>query len=403
MNIKLDSLNKFILIGLSLFAYKAVLLVFAYVLNSQQYNAFNQAYYSASIIILFGSMGFNIAQTRMPVKPYFIFLFVAFNVIITSLLLQFLSKPFSSFSDSVPIIIYSVFIAAGTILNFRLLFEGNYKKYVLIVLLLTFAHLIVLPAAVHFNIFIFHLLAPAAVIWFFSVFKMLNRGTVSALNIVEYYKIGFSAFVINSAVSLGLAADKFIANHFFTIETANSYTFAWGITAPVFYLGNLIEKYLFAEKNPDKTRLLAKGFMISIVLISAYITAILFVINFFPQLLPGSISAELFYEIFTFMIAGYSVYALFHFPINAYLFKVLDVKKQKTISVYFSVIIAAAVIAFYFITNTDNIISYKMLLLAVWIYIFTLLTIKTIIMFKSKSAETSESNVIQGESVQEIP
>jgi len=348
-------------------------------------------------------MGFNIAQTRMPVKPYFIFLFVAFNVIITSLLLQFLSKPFSSFSDSVPIIVYSILIAAGTILNFRLLFEGNYKKYVLIVLLLTFAHLIVLPAAVHFNIFIFHLLAPAAVIWFFSVFNMLNRGTVSALNIVEYYKIGFSAFVINSAVSLGLAADKFIANHFFTIETANSYTFAWGITAPVFYLGNLIEKYLFAEKNPDKTRLLAKGFMISIVLISAYITVILFVINFFPQLLPGSISAELFYEIFTFMIAGYSVYALFHFPINAYLFKVLDVKKQKTISVYFSVIIAAAVIAFYFITNTDNIISYKMLLLAVWIYIFTLLTIKTIIMFKSKSAETSESNVIQGESVQEIP
>jgi len=403
LNLKLDSLNKFILIGLSLFAYKAVLLVFAYVLNSQQYNAFNQAYYSASIIILFGSMGFNIAQTRIPVKPYFIFLFVAFNVIITSLLLQFLSKPFSSFTDYVPIIIYSIFIAAGTILNFRLLFEGNYKKYVLIVLLLTFSHLTVLPAAVYFNIFIFHLLAPAVVIWFFSVFKMLNRGTVSALNIFEYYKIGFSAFVINSAVSLGLAADKFIANHFFTIETANSYTFAWGITAPVFYLGNLIEKYLFAEKNPVKSRLLTKGFLISIILISTYITAILFAVNLFPQFLPGSISAELFYEIFTFMIAGYSVYVLFHFPINAYLFKILDVKKQKTISIYFSIIISASVITFYFITNTDNIISYKMLLLAVWLYIFTLLAVKTVIMFKGKKTAAADSNIIATESVQEIP
>ncbi|HMN50392.1 MAG TPA: hypothetical protein PKD67_14710 [Ignavibacteriaceae bacterium] len=398
-----ESIKKFILIGLSLFLFKSVLLAYAYAFNPEQYNLFNQSYYTASLLILFGSLGFNISQTRLPVKTTTIFFFITVNTIITYFILHLISKPFQSIEEIIPIIVYSVFVAAGGVLNFKLLFDGKYQKYFWVMLIFAAAHFMIIPAVLFFNVSIFTFLALFTIIWFIIVFKLFDTSISVNKSYSDYYKIGFSAFVINSAVSLGLAGDKFIVNHFFATDIANAYTFAWSLTAPIFYIGNMIEKYLFAEQKPDKTRILKKGFLFSVILISIYSFGIIIIITFFPELLPDSISKEIFKQIFIFMITGYSVYVIFHFPLNTYLFKVIETSRQKTISIYFSFIILLFAGVFYYIINYATLIDYRTLLITVWIYIFILLIVKAVIIFKGKVNYFKRPDDIITDEIQEIP
>jgi hypothetical protein len=398
-----ESIKKFILIGLSLFLFKSVLIIYAYAFNQAQYNLFNQSYYTASLLILFGALGFNISQTRIPIKALTIFLFVVINVLITYSILHLISSPFTEITDIIAVIIYSTFSAVGGVLNFKLLFEGKYQDYFWVMLFFTIAHFLVIPIVLFFNVSIFPALSVLSIIWFFTVYRFFDEDEDGSRTYKEYYKIGFSAFVINSAVSLGLAGDKFIANHFFTGDIANAYTFAWGLTAPVFYIGNLIEKYLYAEPKPDKNRILKKGFIFSLLLISAYTISIITVVKFFPSLLPGSVSKEIFGSIFIFMMIGYAIYVIFHFPLNTYLFKVIDTGKQKSISVYFTFIILIFAFIFYYIINYATDFNYQMLLITVWAYIFILLIVKALIIFKGKSGDLSNIDIVIPEELQEIP
>jgi MFS family permease len=399
-----ESLKKIILIGLSLFLFKSVLIIYAYAFNSGQYNLFNQSYYTASLLILFGALGFNISQTRIPIKTLKIFLFVTFNILITYLILHLISIPLIGIADIISIVIYSTFSAVGGIMNFKLLFEGKYQEYFWVMLFFTIAHLCIIPVVIYFNVSIFPSLSFFIILWFLLVYKFFDKENVRDNIYKDYYKIGFSAFVINSAVSLGLAGDKFIVNHFFTTDIANAYTFAWGLTAPIFYIGNMIEKYLYAEQKPDKNRILKKGFIFSLLLISVYTLSIVAVVKFFPSLLPGSVSKENFGNIFIFMITGYAVFVIFHFPLNSYLFKVIDTEKQKRISIYYSFIILFFVPIFYFMMNYSSGINYKILLITVWLYIFVLLIVKALIIFNKKASKSSPETIdIVLEEMQEIP
>jgi hypothetical protein len=398
-----EPLKKFVLIGASIFFYKVVFLTYAYAFTQQQYNYFNQSYYTASILILFGTLGFNISLTRVPVKSITLFLFITVNVILTYFVLHLISAPFQNVTEIIPVIVYSAFTAAGGVLNFKLLFDGNYQKYFLMMLLFAAAHFMIIPAVLIFNFNIFPSLCVFTILWFSIVYQTYRQNISISTNYKEFYKIGFSAFVINSAVSLALAGDKFIVNHFFAPDIANAYTFAWGLTAPVFYIGNLIEKYLFAESKPDKNKLLVKGFLFSLSFILIYVSAVITAVDFFPSLLPDSVPNEIFGNIFVFMITGYSIYVVLHFPINTYLFKVIDTNKQKIISLYYSIVIV--IFSFLFFLTIQNVfhLDYKILLAAVWVYMFILLLIKSLIIFGKKDGKVFESKQIIADDMREIP
>lgn len=403
MALKKESIKKFVLIGLSLFLIKSVLILYAYLLDQYTYNAFNQSYYTASLLILFGSMGFNIAQTRIPINIFKLLVYVLFNIIIAYFVLHIISAPFDNTIEIISVILYSLIISVTGVLNFKLLFEGNYVRYFLILLSLTVVHLLIIPAIQLFNLSVFFTLSLLVVIWFIIVLKYFDLSFKSNTNVYEYYKIGVSAFIINSAVSIGLAGDKFIANHFFDIDLANTYTFAWSLTAPVFYIGTLIEKYLFAEKNPDKKKILVNGTVISFLLIIAYFVFINSVLWLFPSLLPGAVSKPLFFNLSIFMMAGYSIYVIFHFPLNTYLFKMLETGKQKIISIYFAIIITVFAGVFYYLTNFNLTIDYKLLLTVVWIYIFILLITKAIIIFSRYPKDKNDSDNIISQEFQDLP
>jgi hypothetical protein len=95
------------------------------------------------------------------------------------------------------------------------------------------------------------------------------------------------------------------------------------------------------------------------------------------------------------MIAGYSLYVIFHFPVNAYLFKSLGIEKQKSISIIFSVIITAFLILYIIIMQGLIEINYYWLLIITWSYIFTLLIAKVIIMFRKETAEETFKPIVE--------
>lgn len=384
---QLSNIKKLFLLGVAVASTKLMLLLFAYFFNAETYNQFNQIYYTASIIILFGSLGFNIAVTRVNIKKIFTVSAVLLNSVIVYFVLQITSSPFNNIFEITAIIIYSVFVSLTGIYVFQLLFTGRYVDYVLLTLTYSILHLLIIPAILTFNLSLFILLPTVAIIWFgVGSSKFIHQSGTSLKNIKEFYKVGISAFVINSAVSLALAADKYFVNHFFSVDLANSYTFAWGLTAPMFYIGVIIEQFLFSETIPSKSNILKKGFSLSTSFIMIYAATLLITAYFLPGSVPKSVNYNYVLSILTLMVTGYSIYVIFHFPINAYLFKSLGTEKQKTISIVFSIIISLFVILYIIIMQGLVEINYIWLLIITWSYIFTLLITKIFIMF-NKPAE----------------
>lgn len=393
---QLTNIKKLFFLGIAVASTKVMLLLFAYFFDAETYNQFNQIYYTASIIILFGSLGFNIAVTRINISSNVVYAAVAINAVIVYLFLQIISAPFNNLFEIVSILLYSVFISITGIFVFHLLFSGRYKDYVLLTMLYSVLHLLIIPAILFLKLSLFTIMPVISLLWFLMGFpKYIKQNNSSFKQFAEFYKVGISAFVINSAVSLALAADKYFVNHFFNLEVANSYTFAWGLTAPMFYIGVIIEQFLFSEANPSKSNILKRGLLLSSALVVIYAVILLVVVGFFPGLLPSSVNSGYVINILLFMISGYSLYVIFHFPVNAYLFKSLGTEKQKSISIVFSLIIAVFVILYILIMQGIIAINYIWLLFITWSYIFTLLLAKIIIMFRKDNEAGIQDPVIE--------
>jgi len=390
------NIKKLFLLGAAVASTKLMLLLFAYFFDAESYNQFNQVYYTASMVILFGSLGFNIAVTRININIKLVSASVLFSTLLAYLFLQITSSPFENVFEIISILIYCLFISLSGIYVFHLLFTGRYKDYALLTILYSILHLLIIPAILFFQVNLFTALPVVAFLWFVIGYpKYIKQNESTLKNIKEFYKVGISAFIINSAVSLALAADKYFVNHFFSVETANSYTFAWGITAPMFYIGVLIEQYLFSETNTSKSNILRHGFILSTSLVILYGISVLAVVNFLPGLIPISVDYDLVLKILTLMITGYSIYVVFHFPVNAYLFKSLGTGKQKTISLAFSIIISAYLVLYILILQGIVGIDYVWLLIITWSYIFTLLVTKILIMFREEQKTQPETPLLE--------
>jgi len=392
--IQRSDIKKIFFLGTAIVSTKIVLIAIAYFFDDVTYNLFNQAYYTSSVLILFGGLGFNIALTRIKFNISFLSLAVLINIVLTFIILNFIINP-SSNTKEISLIIYSLFSVVGSVYVFKMLFDGKYFRYVFLTILYSLLHLLIIPLINIYKLDIYIVLPFISGTWFFISLPFFNsKNDLQQGTIDKLYKIGFAAFIINSAIPLAFVIDKFVVNKFFEIHIANAYTFAWGLTAPLFYLGNIVEKLIYSETAFSNSHLLKKGFTINLILSAVYALFALIVINLNPSLLPESVNTDTFYKIFPIMIAGYTAYVIFHFPINAFLFKVLETNIQKTIATSFSIIILCTGIIYYFLIGSFIHIDYKSLLLLIWIYIFTLLIVKSILMFKVDRGGMTESTIL---------
>lgn len=373
---------RFVLIGSTLFSNKLVLILTAYFFSENQYNLFNRAYYTASILILFGTLGFDFAINRINVSLKATMIAVILNVSITLIILYFLSEPFISVFHLASIFVYSLFTCIGGIFTFQHLFHGRIKTYVVLMLINSLLHLLIIPFVTILKADIFLLFPFVSLVWFLIGYRgFVKHNTSKGENITALYKIGISTFIINSAVSLALVADKYIVNHYFPIATANAYTFSWGLIVPLFYIGTVVEKLIYGSTSKDSINVFRKSIFILLLLVSFYSITLLAAVNFLSTLVPKSVDSLRLTQILGFMITGYALFVVLNFPVNGYLFKFAETAKQKTIALAYLTLLISFSILFIFINGGTKITEFRMLLTLIWVFIFLLLIIKSSITF----------------------
>ncbi len=380
------SIKRLSLIGAAIVSSKLVLILIAYFFNETEYNTFNKYYYTASILILFGSFGFNFAITRVKVKPLILFGSVTINLVFVLIIYVLLNETVLHFFDIISLFIYSLFSSVGSILVFKSLFDGNYGNYFILTLAHSLLHLSIIPLVKYLGFNLTILFPILGFIWIFIIVLLLfPLKENNSENVKRFYKLGFSAFVINSTAGLAFALDKYYINHFYQLEIANSYTFAWSLVAPIFYIGALIEKNIYSIKNGNAKKIIKKSAIWLIVAIIGYVLLFTSIIIYFPNLLPNSVDTILLKKIFLFMITGYGIYAIFHFPINGYLFKYSADINQKFISIGYIIVTITFALLSYFILSDWLKLNYQNLIIVVMSYIFSLLIIKTVVLLLNRT------------------
>jgi hypothetical protein len=240
----------------------------------------------------------------------------------------------------------------------------------------------IIPFITLFNLNIYFIFPFITAAWFFIGYpSCLKHNKGKEDNIVTLYQLGISTFLINSAVSLALVADKYVINHYFPIETANAYTFAWGLIVPLLYIGNVIEKLIYSSTSDDAPKVFRKSLITLTMLVSVYAVLLLSAVNFIPEVLPKSINSEQLVQILSFMIAGYAVFVVINFPVNGYLFKFAETTKQNKIALGYFITVIIFPIVFLLINGGTEISNFRTLLLVIWTFIFLLLIIKTSVIF----------------------
>lgn len=347
---KSDKMLRNILIGLTIIFSKIPLLAAAYLLSETDYNFFNKFYYTASIIVIFSSFGLDFALNYTKSKLWVLALSVLINVILSSAVILLISPADWNNGNYVYVFVFSFLTTLSGILVFRVLFTGNYTEYFIVQLVGTIVTILVL--AVYRKIggeAIIYLLPTAAFLTYAFVHYIYAKKENEELirtDFTNLYQLGSTAFIINGIVPLLLAADKYIVNQHFSFSLANSYTFAWALAAPMFYIGNTSEKVIYSESKRNEKRSFVRSFWINTIAIALYLTVLFHIINYYEGLLPKSLQIGLLKEIIYYMLPGYAVYCILHFPVNGFLFKSQKTDMQKNIAIKFLLAGITAVILF---------------------------------------------------------
>jgi hypothetical protein len=373
------------LIGSTIVSNKIILVIIAYFFTTEEYNFFNKAYYTGALLILFGTMGFHFAINQAGLKLTAVIAAVSLNVLISFAVIILFFEQVSGIDRIAGLFVYGIFSAICGIFIFQLLFKGFYIEYVKLTLTGAFLYLLIVPAVKLFQADVYLLLPLVSLIWFLICRpKFLKNELTGLQSLFKLYRNGIFVFIINSSIPLALVTDKFLINHYLEITTANAYTFAWGLTAPMFYIGNVVERFIYSSPGTDPKRILKKSIYAQTGLVTLYVTALLIFTFYFPSLLPGSVDNSLFKDIVLLMIPGYALYVIFHFPVNAYLFKFSDFKQKKIAGWYFAVTLIF-ISVLYIIFSEHIPFTYTNIIFTIWIYIFSLLIIKSLILFKEKN------------------
>ncbi len=281
------------------------------------------------------------------------------------------------------VIIYSVINSFIGIYSFKILFDGNYKQSTIITFLVSISNILIIPLVLLAHTSIEISLLTASLVSFVITYKIIFRQELTSKRkggFKELYTVGISAFIINNIVPFALIADKYFANHYFEIPVANAYTFAWSLTAPIFYIGNVIEKMIFSGKGNNAVKIFWNSFSLLFLLILLYNTVLIIGLNYLTFLFPKTIDIKLLRSIVYFMSSGYSFYVLFHFPVNGILFKYTKILTQEKIAAAYVILAAVCVVVMISLKEFLMIRQYKQLLFVVWIFIFSLLGIKILLM-----------------------
>lgn len=361
---------------------KVFFLILPYLVSADVYKGFNKVYYTAALAVSISSFGFNIAFAEQKVKLSSILSLVLLNLLPVYLIIFLVNDSLNFFA---PLISY-LLILEGIFLFF-FLFNDEIYLYFLSGLLLFTAQVaaLILVSILKTDLIISYSILTAVSTFIILFILKKNYTPTTSVDVKNFYKIGFGAFVINGAAAIAFNADKFVVNNSFSLETANAYTFAWTLIAPAFYIGALIEKGIYSERA-DKN-LINKTKKYTLILLGAlviYFGLLTAAVNFYPKLLPGSLEQKIFTDILYVMTPGFFLFILLHTPVNAVLFKLYRNKIRSKIALFFIPVIFLFLISLFIVTRFDLNNDVLLILSITWLYLFVLQGIKIYLMYSNQ-------------------
>lgn len=394
MNIlKIKNYSNYLYIGGAILVSKLFLLIIPYATDEINYNNFNKFYYSAAIIILFGKLGFEFAINRIQINHKKIFFAVFINTTVILLFSIAFYKQEYSYLEYIAIFIYSFFSIIANIFLIKNLFEGSFKKYFYFKISFGIILIILLLLLLKLNIEIFWLFPSIGILWFFIIYSFNLQNNSGNGKFVDFYKLGIAGFVINGSLSIAFIADKYIVNHFFNLEIANAYTFAWALTAPMLYIGNMIEHSIFTISNNKKRKTIFTSTLLLIVLVLVYSISAYLIIILSPALIPNSINYNYLLKFFAAFLILYSLYTISHFPLNGILFKFINNQSQIMLAkIYPPIIFFFLFIIYYSFIITENKNYWSLIFLNI-VYLFIIIGIKAVVVRKTLMNNYSNDNI----------
>lgn len=370
-----DFIKKIFVLTFTTGLIKIFFFILPYITNSLQFNEFNKMYYTASLAAVIGGLGFNYAYAQKRFKIIKVLLFILLNLALIYSILYSIKNINSYYSF---IVSFSLIVFELT--SFYLLYNNFIKEYFIVYSILLISYItIVFAAFININLVIaFSLLTfIASIISLYFIIKTDKR--IINGNSKSFYKIGFTAFIINSVSPFIFIADKFIVNTFFNIETANAYTFAWTLTAPIFYLGVIFEKYIYTLHAGilDRRKIIFVMLLLFFLLFIYWVLINLF-LSFGITILPETINLMLLKNIINIMLPGFMIFTIIHYPMNGYLFKKELLNVQYKLSVIYLIIIFLLLILFFILTRIELNNNYLLILFLTWGVLGIILSIKYI-------------------------
>ena len=375
--------EKIIYIGGAIVISKVVFLFIPYLTTDIQYNDFNKIYYTAAIVILFGKLGFDFAVTRINIQHIKLFGSVLFNTIVIIFLVFFISNEKHDYTNYLAVFFYSFFYILANIFLIKNLFEGSYKKYFLYKLFYGIVLLISVFILIKINLEIFLVFPIVGILWFLFIYSFNWHNNKGEGRIIDFYKLGISSFIINAALGFAFIADKYIVNHFFEINVANAYTFGWALTAPILYIGSMIEHSIFTADNKNKRKTVTNFILLIAFLVTIYGILIYLIVSFYPSVIPASINYSLLKSILLLFLIVYPVYAIIQSPLNGILFKFISNDSQFKLAKIYPVIFLAFCALLFWLFVIDSNKNYVLLIIINASYLFLLLGIKAFVINKN--------------------
>jgi len=262
-----------------------------------------------------------------------------------------------------------------SVLLYEMLFNSELKRYTFIVSGLFLLSMASLMVSKYYQFELFKILTLFTFILFtITVLTSNKKGEKGFESVRNFYAAGIAAFVLNSSAVGILVFGKYIAANSFSVEISNSYIFSTILVTPIFYFGQLIEKLIYTIK---KELINKRGIMITAMalLFFLYSDFVIAGVNFFPNLLPDAVHQNSLLKIVPIMMLGSALFSAFHYPLHGILFKELNVKVQKELSMYYFIILIAFMSCGYYLFVLRN-HDWLILLLFVHFFLLSLMGVK---------------------------
>jgi len=372
--------KKILIIIIGIISGPLFLILIPYLTSINEYAEFNSFYYKLQLISLFSMLGFEITAARKKLS----LLHISISMFVSNLIFILLFITTIEYFNFYIIFLILYFNSVSSVMSAYYLYIENIKAYLLLSIIRVAILLVILPfllKIIEISMLNAYFLSIACIFLFTLIIVRTN--ILPSVKQINYYSIitdSFFIFLINASSTLPFLLDKIYVTNSLDKIQSNTYIFVWTLSVPIFYLGNVIEKYLISESV-----ITIKKIITSFLVVLFFGCSYFFIVSFFLYyFIPKHIYLEDAISFFKLDVVILTTFAMFHYPIASLVNKNATTNQLKILS-FLSLGILIIFMSIYFVLYFNNyIFDIKFLYIFLALYLLLNILLKILFLIKTK-------------------